>query len=91
MEPYYEPPLNSFEEQFKMTLANCKRQKAECGSTITRVAEISSMFSLDIYKRVCLSVFKGMLSLFTLTIQVDNTPLHMVNISRQVSFLQFPW
>ena len=59
LEPYYEPSLQNFEEQFKMTLENCKRHKARSGSTSSLVNEITATFSLDLYKRICINIFKG--------------------------------
>ena len=64
LEPYYEPSLQNFEEQFKMTLEGCKRHKAKSGSITSHVNEITTKFSLDLYKRICINIFKGEFILF---------------------------
>ena len=59
LESYYEIPLYFFAEIFKKTLKVTQRLKTESGSVAARAAEISSQFTLDVYKRICLNVFKG--------------------------------
>ena len=59
LKPFYEPSLQFFEEQFKITLADCERINSDSGSTVSRVAEVTFQFSLDLYKRICLHIFKG--------------------------------
>ena len=62
LEPIYRMPLYFFDEQLRRTLEEAKRRKAESGSISARAAEINAKFTLDLYKRVCLNVFKGNLT-----------------------------
>ena len=75
LEPYYEAPLKFFEDQFKMTLADCKRLKAESGASNARVAEITSQFTLDLYKRICINFFKGAYSFASCCMKVTSKPI----------------
>eukprot|EP00795_Rhopilema_esculentum_P014239 gene14239-5264_t len=66
LEPFYRMPLFFFDEQLRRTLEEAKRRKAESGSISARAAEINAKFTLDLYKRVCLNVFKEHVPFFPL-------------------------
>ena len=62
---YYEMPLYYFIDLFKKVLRDSKRSKSDAGSVAARVAELNTMFTMELYKRICMNVFKGYLVLLS--------------------------